>query len=306
MSDETTTPNAEQSESQEDDILSIIDGEAKPDAGDTGDHGDDESGDSPPPSDEGEEGQEEAEDKKGKGVQKRISELTKARREAERREQEARDAKIAAEARTKALEELYGRKEDAPAGKSAEDDPEPKPEDFKDMDAYEDARLDWKVRQRVKAEYAQRQAMEKAYREQAESRAKAEEAEKRVVEFVTKAEERFKGRFREAVAPIADVLDKTSIGSAAMRHADGADILMYLANKPEVLDKITKLSPIEQAMEVGALAERIKVAREAKARTKADEPLTPVKGRAPAGKDLHSLPMEEFAKIRNAQEAKKR
>lgn len=174
------------------------------------------------------------------------------------------------------------------------------------METYEDALLDWKVEQRIQEKVKQDQAEARKQAEASEHQKRAEEAEKRVVEFVTKAEERFKGRFREAMAPIADVLDKTSIGSAAMRHADGADILMYLANKPEVLDGIAKLTPVEQAMEVGALAERIKVARAAKARTKADEPLNPVKGRAPAGKDLHSLPMDEFAKVRNAQEAKKR
>lgn len=295
-----------------DDILSVIEGAPNPDAGDTGDEGEEYVEGSPPsqsdtPADDAEttdanveEDNEEPKKKKVETVPlSRLNEVTKARREAERRA-------IAAEAKAAAHEELLQRFPNlaqpgvnAPEAAAAPADPEPTEENFRTLEEYEEARLSWRVRQEVAKVEATRQAQTQQQRQQA----RAAEAEKRVADFMQNGEKSFPG-FKQSVAHLADTLDRSpSISSTVLELPEGPDVLLYMARKPEEAERIAALSPVRQAVEIGALAERIRVARAAKKNTNASPPINPLGGSsAPAPKDPEKMTMAEYKAWRAGKE----
>lgn len=293
-------------ETQTDDILSVIDDAPNPDAGDTGASGEEYVEGSPPsgdaPADDAETTEidvaaEEAPkpEPRKSGVDRRIDKLTWEKHEAERRA-------IAAEAKIEAQMELLKQFPNlAQPGKSTDaaapaDDPEPTEENFKgSFEELEEARLSWRVRQEVAKLEAAREAKSQQLTEEQQRQARAVEGEKRATEFLERGEKAFPG-FRQSVAHMADLLDRApSISGTVLDLPEGPDVLLYLSRKSDEAERIAALPPMRQAVEIGVLAERVRVARAAKKNTNADPPINPLGGSsAPVQKDPEKMSMAEY------------
>ncbi|MGL5179400.1 MAG: hypothetical protein ACRC8N_14950, partial [Aeromonas veronii] len=161
---------------------------------------------------------------KGNGVQDRIDELTRARREAER---DAEYWRIRAQA-------------DAPAQKP-QGDSRPVRDNFGSDDDYQEALVDWKVDQRMK---------------QSETRnAQMREAEQKAGDFDSR-----KNSFREATPDFDDVVNAIDapvaghVAEAIFEHPKGPQIMYELAKNPEMIEKLNSMKPMHVAFELGEIA----------------------------------------------------
>lgn len=297
-------------ENQTDDILSVIDDAHRPDAGDTGDEGEEYVEGSPPSDDapagdaETTESDAEAEEApkpepKKSGIDKRIGELTKARYEAERRV-------TAAEAKAQAYEELLkqfpnlAQPVKAPDVAAPVDDPEPTEENFRgSYEELEEAKLSWRVRRETEKAVAKleadREAKAQQLTEKEQRQARAAEDEKRATEFLERAEKDRPG-FIQSVAHMHELMDAApAVARAIVMMPEGPDVLLYLSRKSDEAERIAALPPMRQAVEIGVLSERVRVARAAKKNTNADPPINPLGGSsAPVQKDPEKMSMAEY------------
>lgn len=168
---------------------------------------------------------------KGSGVQDRIDELTRARREAER------DA------------EYWRTRAQGPQTPAQKADPEGRPtrENFQSDEQYQDALVDWKVDQRLK---------------QSEQRTNANrEAEKKASDFESR-----KAAAREEMTDFDDVVNAVEtpvanhVAEAILEHPKGPQIMYQLAKQPEMIDKLNGMSPMHVAFELGEIAASAKAA----------------------------------------------
>jgi len=218
-------------------------------------------------------------DEKGrfKGVQSRIDELTRARREAER-------------------QAAYWR--ELAEGKQEQAQPEPKPtqDRFASYDEYVEALTDWKaaqVAERVKKELAQTQA-ETANR-QAQTAAtetwqqRQTEARKAIPDY------------DEVMGSAAEVYVAKHVEAALLDSARGPELAYHFAKNPQEVARINALSPIQAAMEIGRLeAGLVKPQRI----SKAPEPVKPLASGKAGSANLSDMPMEEYVKQRQKQGAR--
>lgn len=184
---------------------------------------------------------------KGKTVQERIDEITAARRTAER---EAQDARRAASDMQRRLEELERRVPREEARNDPKDD-EPNPEnyDLGDMDPrYFSDLIDWKADQKLAARFEEFQA-NSAQERQAASMAQGYQAR------VEAAGEKY--------ADYDDVVTQgatrgewpctETMGYAILNSEAGPDLAYHLATNKADAVRISNLSPMDQARELGRL-----------------------------------------------------
>ena len=209
-------------------------------------------GDEPPASEEQPKPESEGgdEEKKGKSAQERIDEVTATAREAERRAAELeRTLNDPAELR-KRLEaaEAGAKKPEATADGLLEGQPDPKdyafgeadPEFVKDAATFW-SRVEFQKQERIKALNDEFEQIDKSYNERAE-----------------KAVERYPDFEEKVVAGATKGTWKASpVMALAMKTSDvGPDVAYHLATNPSESERIAKLSPLEQAREMGRLEGR--------------------------------------------------
>lgn len=225
-------------------------------------------------------------DKAVKGVQKRIDELTKARREAERKAEEAE----------RKLAEIQGSR---PADKNAPANPtepagKPKIEDFPTIEAYYEALTDFKIEQREKAAAAKESASaaQKDWEERADS-FKSQHAD-----------------YDEAIDSVKIPNNSPSIKELSQAvFAGGPELLYQLAKAPDEVARIAALPPIEALLALGEFKAKIPAPEKQPQKvSSAPKPPARVGGTAPTAKaiDDPNLEYADFEKLRNAQERRRR
>ncbi len=227
------------------------------------------------------------------GVQKRIDELTKKRREAERLAAE-KDAEL------EQLKKLIGNKTDDPE-KSAtpETSGRPREELFETYEEYEDALVDWKLDQR-EAKAKERAIQE---RQEAESRAKMSKVDVALAKGA-EAHEDFEDVVRNPALKFTQGMVEAVVES---EHAH--DIMYYLGKNPAESERIAGLSILAAAREIGRIEAKFEKGNETgsdqkeaeqKRKTNAPEPIKPVKGGSgTVRKDPSKMTMKEYAAARD-------
>jgi hypothetical protein len=217
-------------------------------------------------------------------VQKRIDEITKKRREAERERDYERQKREEAEAA------LAAAKKAIPAtGK-------PKAEDFKTEEEFLEALTDWKVDQRLAA------------REEQVAKTTSEAQEKETVNTVYQEldEKIDKGRskyndFDEVV--LAEDLNISDAMVEAIAFSDSAeDVLYYLGKHPDESEAIAKMPPIMAARELGKVEAKLNPTKPVR-KTNAPPPITPVKVTGAIEKRPEDMTFSEYVAWRNRPKA---
>lgn len=216
------------------------------------------------------------------GVQTRIDELTRARREAER---EAEYWKNRAQGTG------------AAAAKEAEKGP-PTRDKYETDEAYMDALTDYKVDQKLAAR-DQQKAQQATLTERATTwQEKLETAKTEIPDFA-------------AVMEAADTPCAPHVAELIMEADNGAKILHHLAQNPEQVEKMNGMSPAKVAMELGKLSVKFDTPPAAassepagKTVSKAPPPASRTVGAGRAmDTPLGELPMEDYIATRKAQGA---
>lgn len=242
----------------------------------TSDHSDAENGEKP---------------KKKGGFQRRLEKI-------ERERDHWRDEALRNAAKPEAKQE---EKKDPP-----KETPKPRLKDFADPDDWADARDTWMQEQ------AERKILEKL-----DSRTKAEQ-DKTEAQKVNESWEQKKATAREKYDDFDEVLDAKvdvtpAMGEAIMTSDLGADIAYFLGQNLDDARRISKLSPMAAAREIGRIEAYIaELDKESDSNeeeekppveSKAPPPPKPVKKSGPTDRGGLSddLPMEEWVKRREAQ-----
>lgn len=233
---------------------------------------------------DGEDGQDNR-DSKGRfkgGVQDRIDELTRSRREAERE---------AAYWRARASGPDQAQSPAQPAAKSQP----PDPSTFKTQEDYIEAMTDYKVEQKLAAKAAEADQT-KAVETRAQSwQEKLTSARSETPDF-------------DAVLNNAEVPIATHVADLLLESDAGAKIAYKLAQDPTILNKLNSMTPAKVAIELGKMEASFEKAAPTptpvEARTsKAPPPTKPLgQGRATAP-SLGDMSMEDYVRTRKSQGA---
>lgn len=223
-------------------------------------------------------------------AQKRIGELTRKQRDAER---DAAYWKGVAQGRP------------TPTGASqAEPAAKPRVEQFADYETFVEALSDWKAGEAVSKYHASQQ------REQA-----ATTLQTKTQDLVTKGTAKFED-FAEVVTN-PDLTISMVMAEAMFESENSIEVLYHLAQRPEECERISRLSPSAQAREIGKLEVKLanatveaKQQQAARKTTQAPAPVRPVgaKGASAQAIDLNdpSLPVEVFNREWDRLERKRR
>lgn len=227
------------------------------------------------------EGDEQARDEKGKfkgdGVQKRIDELTRARREAER-------------------EVKYWRGV-ATQTAQVDDGDEPSSDQFADNDG----NLDTRAYAKAVAQWAAKQAVAETQRQQASTSA---ETARQAVWLAREAEAKATIADYDAVVPTSTVPVKPHVVDALMDSEAGPALVYHLAKNPAVAERLNGMSPLRAAIELGRL-ETTLTAPAVKAPSNAPAPISPLNAQ-PSGRnvDLSKVSMDDYVAERRRQGAR--
>ena len=237
-----------------------------------------ESIDSPPEKVVGTEGTEQQETQ---GTEQQVEETPEKRESRSRRRfNRERDRRIAAETELRLLKESQ-QPQARPAQQQQEErqegtDPQaPTREQFASYEEF--IRADATYNARKEATKAAREVIEAGNRKQSEtqnqqSAQKAREAWEKQLEAARDEIEDFDDVIKES-----DTTYTPAMGAAILESDHGARLSYYLAQHPEEASRIAKLKPSRQAAEIVALES--KVAKPAKAPSKAPAPIDPVGGK---------------------------
>jgi hypothetical protein len=209
-------------------------------------------------------------------VQRRIDEITKKRREAER-ESAFKSTKI-----TELEEELKKAKSAIPQGEK------PKLENFETEADYLEAFTDWKVEQKFRVE------TEKVSKEKAsvEEKTAIDETYQELDEKMEKGRNKYTD-FNELV--LDENLKISDAMVEAILFSDTAeDVLYYLGKHPEEAEKISKLPSLKIAHEFGKIEAKLNAPPPKKRTTQAPEPITPVKTTGVTEKDPSDMAPREY------------
>lgn len=227
--------------------------------------------------------------KRDGGFQRRINDLTREFRDAQRREAEANRRA------DELLAELRSRTGATAKPNTVSDDQAPRQEDFSSYEAYIDARAEYRARQVVKTE------RERAEREAHEVRARQTEAQRREALQRAAAEAASKFPDFEEVLAEADIPVTPAMVEVLSESDDKPALMYWLAKNPDEARSIAAKSPASQARILGQIEERLKSAPPRKSVTEAPEPPRTVKGKGPSSADPEKMSMAEYVKWRQAQ-----
>lgn len=172
------------------------------------------------------EGQQNERDEKGrfKGVQPRIDELTRARREAEREAAYWRGVAQQGQAQTS-----------APAAPI-----KPTPDKYNDYGEYVEALTDWKAEQAV-AKRMEQDSTRKVTETRTQTFAERQVAARAVIPDY------------DAVVGSSETPIANHVGEAIMESDRGPELAYHFAKNPEVLQNLNGMSPTQAAREIGKL-----------------------------------------------------
>lgn len=203
-----------------------------------------------------------------------------------RRFNRERDRRIAAETELRLLKEAQPQKQPEQRQEVSNDQVDPNAPTREQFASYEDfLRADARYTAKREATAAAREVLEGANRRQTETqtqaaRQKEGEAWEKQMDAARDEIEDFDDVLKEA----GDTVCLPDMRRAILESDHGARITYYLAQHPEEAERIAKLKPSRQAAEIIALES--KVAKPAKAPSKAPAPITPVGKSADAGQAL--------------------
>ena len=218
-------------------------------------------------------------------VQKRIRELTAARKRAEEEREYWRQ------------EALKQAKAETPAPVAPPvDTGKPKAENFEDNAAFVEALTDWKIEQRDKAAASKTQESELRQKQQAQ------------VQTFQQKQQEFKAvtpDFDDVIAT-ADFPVSIALLEEVKQHDNGPAFQYWLAKNPAEADRLSKMPAIQLAREVGRLETRFSSTPAAKPApvTRTAAPITPVTTNRTSSASSASLDVDDFAEFerrRNAQ-----
>lgn len=228
-------------------------------------------------------------------LEKRFSELTKARKEAEAQAAEERAKREGLEARLAALESIK-----AP-GKEPESNQKPTPDEFKDAFEYAEALANWSAEQAL------------VRREQEVKQKEVEAKREKVIQTWQQKLEATKAEFAdyEDMVASSNVTVNDTIRDAILESDVGPRILYELASDDEMAEKLStmttssalkligKLEAQFEKTEAPAKAEKKTVA----AKSKAPEPIRPIRstsGVADVGMDGNDMSYQQWKAARQA------
>jgi hypothetical protein len=228
-----------------------------------------------------------AEKKQNPKLERRFSDLTHARDEARKEAQREREAREALEARLKALET-----KSAPPRVEAEEDSEPRPEQFSDPFEYAKAL----------AEYSTEKALKDRDRA---------EADRRVAEQRGQFERAWAERVAAAKSTMpdfddminsSDVMVSDPVRDAIMESDVGPQILYHLAENPDLGKKLGEMSVIAALRHIGKLEvqfEKTEPKKPVVAKSKAPAPISPIK----VGASAADVPVDSDGKFYGSYQA---
>lgn len=180
---------------------------------------------------------------------------------------------------------------------------EPKREDFDDYESYLKADARWTAKQEL-AEFQKRNVAASSQQaaqtsEQARQQEVAQEWNKREKAVIAKIPD-----YLETVEPfVNDELGQFSDQARQSIVESGPQVLHYLATHPDDVERIAKLSPLRQAIEIGKLEDKTKVPA-ARTVSKAPAPITPApQGRNAAPGYSENMSDQEYREWRKSQGA---
>lgn len=216
--------------------------------------------------------------KQGTGVQDRIDELTRARREAER---EAEYWRVRAQGTSQPQQPSVPQK--------------PVRENFADEEQYIEALADYKVNEKLAERDAQNQ-QKAANQTKAESwNAKLAAARAEITDFDT-------------VMANGDTPVAGHVAELIMEHDHGAKLAYHLAARPEIVEKLNQMTPAKAAFEIGKITATFDTpsSKPASAKVVSNAP-PPAARNVGAGKtnvpDPSDMSMEEYKEYRKKQGA---
>jgi hypothetical protein len=232
-----------------------------------------------------------------RGVQKKFDELTKRNGESARLAQEQSQR---LEKALSVIEQLtQAQLRDNTDVQSLTGDPKPVRGNYDDPDMYTESLAQWSAREAVRTYQAQ----------QAEQSTKAKVND----EFQTVVKTWETGRTKaiesypdyEEVAENPDLPIANHVAFAIARHTKGHDIAYYLGKNPDEAKRISEMSPVESAMAIGSIGEKISSSKAQV--SKAPAPVKPLGVKNNAGsKTPEEESMEEYAARRNAERRAKK
>lgn len=235
-------------------------------------------------------------------------EITKQRNKRRDAEAEAAKAKDDLSTALRALERSTG-KAATETRDAAENDPKPKRTNFEDPDSYETALIDWTTRTTTRAITAktEQDRLDKEKTETADRQTKDTEKQVRELQASWKKQrdsalEKYPDY--EDVAESDDALISIPMSHAIIQSDNGADVAYYLGKNLKEIERISALTPLRQAIEIGKLSTKLE-AQEAAEKikvSKAPAPVKPLGSRTRAAeKEVHELSMDEYAERRQKQ-----
>lgn len=240
----------------------------------------------------------EPEPKKAKGVQKRIDELTRQREDERRRAEaaEARELRILA-----ALEKATGSKESEKELQKPVLDPN-------NPDAYNTALEEYvvaKAGNAAEAKVKEKLAEEEKKRTDEQNAAHFRQLQESYRSRVEKAKEKHPDYSEIAESP--DVQVSPAMASAITYSDDGPEIAYFLGKNPAEAERISKLLPQLQLVELGKISQRLQAPpASTKPVSAAPAPGKPIKASSEASKSGDEESMEEYASRRKKQLAEER
>lgn len=221
-----------------------------------------------------------------KGVQKRIDELTREKREAERRATEEA-------ARVADLEKRLAERQQPEITPTPTDD-RPTRDDFEDPDAYTEALTDWSARKAVQED--------RVKRVQAEQQARVQESYAKVSKDWNEGRKKALEKYPDyaEVAENDQLPIAQHVGFAILSSPQGHDIAYYLGKHPDEAARLSALSPLQSALAIGALGRQLSEQDKPEV-SRAPAPAKPIGGGGTVTKTPESESMAEYAARRNAE-----
>jgi hypothetical protein len=261
------------------------------------------------------------EDDKGEkektGIEKRFSEYAqKVKAEKERADAAETNAKKLADdlqAAIKRLDEAGQQREAERLQAEAAADKKPDRSAFDDAESYDKALADWGVREgkRQAAADMQKQAAEEKVKAEEEAKQRAEQEQREAAEKAwtdtVQAHQDRAAKFKEVTPDYDEVINSAGevpmtvpMRDAILSSEFGPQVAYHLAKNPEESARITALSPFQQVMEMGRLAERFSKPKSNVSRAPA--PVTPVGSSGNAGPpDVNAMSGDQYYEHRMSQ-----
>lgn len=196
----------------------------------------------------------EPEKPRAKGVQKRIDELTANWREEQRTRQRLESM----------LEKVLTQK---PAESKPVVQSEPKQDQFQTYEEFVDARAQWAADKR----FEERLQQERERQEQADAVSKREAFVDRARTFAATTPDYDQVAFNPSL-PISD-----TVADALNLSDKGPEILYFLGKNPSEAQRISSLTPVQAALEIGRLEAKLSLPQP-RTVTKAPPPINPLSG----------------------------